>query len=310
MVPNMEATESNQQDEIDGWFDEVTKRSGYLEIRGTKFEQYQEREMAIAVEAENPEKKPAFLQKTRFAFKLIWPTEEERNKAVEEGIKVEGITLIVQKPIRETGVRPPRVRTLYLHGIPIAAPASFVEEWVQKVFSVKIKPTTNVQFTKYAGTSISSATRSVVVIAEVGQELPGFQMMEIPGTKRGIQIRVAYHGSPIWCKQCVGKGHIAIDCPQNVTASVITNEGYPKLTGHLGDIEKSVISEDHDERGDEMIERLTKEYGTKFFGCEETDQLGECQPARFEIEGKKYESVVHYVVAKHPNNSEETAKEI
>ena len=163
----MEVGESSQQDEIDGWFDEMTKLSGYLEIRGTKFEQYREREMAIAIEAENPEKKPAFLQKTRNEFKLIWQTEEERNRAVDQGIQVEGSTLIVQKPYRETGARPPRVKTLYLHGVPIAAPSCFVEDWVQKVFSVKLKPNTKVQFAKYSGTSISSATRSVVVISEV-----------------------------------------------------------------------------------------------------------------------------------------------
>ena len=108
MVPNMEVEESGQQDEIDGWFDEMTKLSGYLEIRGTKFEQFREQEMAIAIEADNPEKKPAFLQKTRNEFKLIWQTEEERNKAVDEGIQVEGTTLKVEKPYRESGARPPR----------------------------------------------------------------------------------------------------------------------------------------------------------------------------------------------------------
>lgn len=217
----VDAMEEEQINQVDAWNEDLTNSTAFLRSTGTNFQYMAQQELAEIIEKENPVTAPSFLMRSGpNNYKLIWDNNSMREKALSGKLYINGIQLMLEKPFRETrgtrvaGPRPPAIRTVHMHGIPLIAPKPFVEKWIQEVTKATLKQDTGVMFVKYQGTEIKSASRSAVLVVPSGQPIPGYADMKIPGG-RTLRIRITYRYSPKWCRNCYEQGHTSYECPKN-----------------------------------------------------------------------------------------------
>ena len=222
--PAPDQDEAAQADSVDQLNGAITQCTAYLRTEGTPLQSFSEGQLALVLYRQNKDFRPSHVVKISRdgTFRLVWRTSAERDAALAHGLSHDGTQLALQLPDSNGAPRRTYFKTIFLSGIPLVAPMSFVKSWISEKLDCSIKPGTDVRFCTFPGTDIQSGTRSAVVEVEIGKEIPGFATM-FPPTGSALSIRVNYKGRGLWCNYCKGRGHLISDC--EVLASKESRKG-------------------------------------------------------------------------------------
>lgn len=210
-IVGIEVDEENDEPEVIVDEDpEVLKRTAFLSLREYGLLKDRTDDIAYAIWNENKDKtRPVCAFRKSGAFKLIYETEEQRDKAIVEKLHVLSIVVNLEKP----RVRPDTRRiVLRMHQIPFSISNEEVGEWMKVKFPM-VERTSAVRRDTYGNTGIQNNVRSAVIEMPKEYAFPGFHWMQTRSMKKPVRVELSHWGMTPHCRKCTVPGHIARDCP-------------------------------------------------------------------------------------------------
>lgn len=186
----------------------------YIRLRNNGLLDRNTNEIIRSIAMENDEKvQPLFASRMPESIKLVFPTKDARDDAVNRKLSIFGLLVDLEAPMpRDQFQR----RTIHVFNLPIEEKSRDVEKWLE---NLGMKVVSEMRWLLFPGTKIRNGGRSYVVSTKTSVEIPGYANFTSIVQNRIVPVQIWYHGMPVWCRRCKEKGHQAKECPKIHTSN-------------------------------------------------------------------------------------------
>lgn len=279
---------------------------GYLNMEKVGLFDRKLNEIVLSISKENSaENHPVAVYKTGSkTIEMVFGNKNARESAANDGLNIFSRKVVISrpKPLKKD-------KAVYIYGIPVQEPVENIRKFFNDILKLKTK--SEIRWLLYPGTEIRNGGRSVMVEADEETVIPGSVFYESRTTKIR-KISLWYPNMPAFCRKCMSKGHLAVDChksfqrqfdtdfplPQNANYAAALKNHKPPQQKKQDDEPELVLLEKREVHLRKESNETHENGEEKFFPFYTSgDILSNFYECVFDIDGVTYQSTEQYLFA-------------